>query len=99
VRLSRSLALSLFISFSFVSVCLYISVVFLSLSVHFLNIKFFGIVRGGVQLGPLGTMATNRPTVAAPGDYGDGEIGGKIGRGNQSTRRKPYNVYVSLSRV
>jgi hypothetical protein len=32
-------------------------------------------------LGPLGTAATNRPIVPAPGDYGDGEIGGMIGRG------------------
>jgi hypothetical protein len=40
-------------------------------------------------LGPLGTAATNRPIVPAPGDYDDGEIGGTIGRGNQSTRRKP----------
>jgi hypothetical protein len=27
-------------------------------------------------LGPLGTTATNRPIVPAPGDYDDGEIGG-----------------------
>jgi hypothetical protein len=27
--------------------------------------------------------------VAAPGDYGDDEIGGMIGRGNRSTLRKP----------
>jgi hypothetical protein len=48
---------------------------------------------GGVQLGPLGTMATNRPIVPAPGDYDDGEIGGMmIGRGNRSTRRKPVPV-------
>jgi hypothetical protein len=33
---------------------------------------------GGVQLGPLHTAATNRPTVPAPGDYNDGEIGGKM---------------------
>jgi hypothetical protein len=39
-------------------------------------------VDGGVQLGPLGTAATNRPIVPAPGDYDDGEIGGMIGRGN-----------------
>jgi hypothetical protein len=45
---------------------------------------------GGVQLGPLGTAATNRPIVPAPGDYDDGEIGGMmIGGGNRSTRRKP----------
>jgi hypothetical protein len=33
--------------------------------------QFFliGIVGGGVQLGPLGTPATNRPIVPAPGDY------------------------------
>jgi hypothetical protein len=43
-------------------------------------------------LGPLGTTATNRPIVPAPGDY-DGEIGGMmIGRGNRSTRRKPAPV-------
>jgi hypothetical protein len=39
-------------------------------------------------LGPLDTAATNRPIVPAPGDD-DGEIGGMIGRGNRSTRRKP----------
>jgi hypothetical protein len=39
-----------------------------------------GIVGGGVQLGPLGTAATNRLIVPAPGDYDDGEIGGMIGR-------------------
>jgi hypothetical protein len=32
-------------------------------------------VGGGVQLGPLGTEATNRPIVPAPGDYDNGEIG------------------------
>jgi hypothetical protein len=47
---------------------------------------------GGVHLGPLGTAATNTPIVAAPGDYDDGEIGGIIGRGNRSTRRKPAPV-------
>jgi hypothetical protein len=40
-------------------------------------------------LGPLGTAATNRPIVLAPGDYDDVEIGGMIGRGNRSTLRKP----------
>jgi hypothetical protein len=48
-----------------------------------------GIVGGGVQLGPLSTVATNRPIVPALGDYDDGEIGGMIGRGNRSTQRKP----------
>jgi hypothetical protein len=56
----------------------------------FSNLFFLiGIVGGGVQLGPLGTAATNRPIVPAPGDYDDGEIGGMIGRGNRRTRRKP----------
>jgi hypothetical protein len=49
-------------------------------------------VGGGVQLGPLGTAATNRPIVPAPGDYDAGEIGGMISRGNQTTRRKPAPV-------
>jgi hypothetical protein len=49
-------------------------------------------VRGGVQLGPLFTEATNRHILQAPGDYDDGEIGGMIGRGNRSTRRKPAPV-------
>jgi hypothetical protein len=43
-------------------------------------------------LGPLGTAATNRPIVPAPVDYDYGEIGGMIGRGNRSTRRKPAPV-------
>jgi hypothetical protein len=51
-----------------------------------------GIVGGGVQLGPRGTVATIRPIVPAVGDYDDGEICGMIGRGNRSTRRKPAPV-------
>jgi hypothetical protein len=48
-------------------------------------------------LGPLGTAATNRPIVPAPGDYDDGEIGGMMtGRGNRSTRRKPAPVPLCL---
>jgi hypothetical protein len=58
-------------------VCCIRSVIFLS-----------GILEGGVQLGPLGTAATNRPIVRALGDYDDGELGGMIGRGNRITRRK-----------
>jgi hypothetical protein len=49
-------------------------------------------VGGGVQLSPLGTAATNRPIVPAPGDSDDGEIGGMIGKENRSTRRKPAPV-------
>jgi hypothetical protein len=51
-----------------------------------------GIVGVGVQLGPLGTAATNRPIVPAPGYYDDGEVGGMTGRRNGSTRRKPAPV-------
>jgi hypothetical protein len=48
---------------------------------------------GGVKLGPLGTAATNRPIMPAPGYYDDGEIiGMMIGKGNRSTRRKPAPV-------
>jgi hypothetical protein len=44
-------------------------------------------------LGPLGTAATNRPIVPAPGDYDNREIGGMmIGRENRSTRRKAAPV-------
>jgi hypothetical protein len=43
-----------------------------------------------VELGPLGTSATEWPIVPAPDDCDDGEFGGlEIGRGNRSTRRKP----------
>jgi hypothetical protein len=48
---------------------------------------------GGVQLGPLGSAATNRPPVPAPSDYDHEETGGMmIGRANRSTRRKPATV-------
>jgi hypothetical protein len=50
-------------------------------------IFFIGIVGDGFQLGPLGTAATNRPTVPAPRDYDDGEIAGMmIGRGTEILR-------------
>jgi hypothetical protein len=55
-------------------------------------------VGGGVQFCPLGTAATKRPTVPAPDDCDDGEIGGKIGKGNRSTRRRPAPVPRSLTR-
>jgi hypothetical protein len=51
---------------------------------------------GGVQLVPIGTAATNRRIVPAPGGYGDGEIGGMIGKGNRSTRRKPAPMLLGL---
>jgi hypothetical protein len=43
----------------------------------------------GVQLGPLGTSASNWPIVLVPGDYMDGEFyETMIGRGNRNTGRK-----------
>jgi hypothetical protein len=52
-------------------------------------IFFNSLLGDGVQLGPLGTAATDWPIVPAPGDYDDGEFCGmKIGRGNRRTRRK-----------
>jgi hypothetical protein len=54
---------------------------------YFIKYHVFGIEEGGVQLGPLGTGATNRPIMPALGDYDDGEIGGIFDRGNRSTRR------------
>jgi hypothetical protein len=56
-------------------------------------------VGGGVQLGSLGTAVTNRAIVPAPGDYDYGEIGGMIGRGNRSTRRKPAPVSLCPSQA
>jgi hypothetical protein len=58
------------------------------------------LVRGGVQLGPLGTAATEWPIVTAPGEYDDGKFGGmKIGKGNQSTRRKPAPAPICPSQI
>jgi hypothetical protein len=57
---------------------------------YLLQIYFNSNSGDGVQLGPHGTAATDRPTAPAPGDYDDGEIGRMMnGRGNRSTRRKP----------
>jgi hypothetical protein len=42
---------------------------------YFFFFFFNRIVGGGVQLGPLGTAATDWPIVPAPGDYDDGEFG------------------------
>jgi hypothetical protein len=53
-----------------------------------------------VELGPLGTSATEWSIVPAPGDCDDGEFGGmKIGRGNRSTRRKPAPAPLCPSQI
>jgi hypothetical protein len=47
------------------------------------------LVKGGAQLGPLGTATTDWLIVPAPVVYDGGEFDGmKSGKGNQSTRRK-----------
>jgi hypothetical protein len=58
------------------------------------------IVGGGVQMGPLGKSATEWPIVPAPGDYDDGEFSGmKIGRRNQSSRRKHTPAPLCLPQI
>jgi hypothetical protein len=58
-----------------------------------------GIVGGGAQLGPLSTTATNRPTVPAPDDYDDGEIGGMItGKGKSKYLEKSCPIH-ALSNI
>jgi hypothetical protein len=53
-----------------------------------------------VELGPLGTSATEWLIVPAPDDCDDKEFGGmKIGRGNQSTRRKPAPAPLCLPQI
>jgi hypothetical protein len=50
---------------------------------YLVEFYLIGIVGGGIQLGLLGTTATNRR------EYDDGEIGGMmIGKRNRSTPRK-----------
>jgi hypothetical protein len=54
------------------------------------NFFLFCIVGGGIK--SHSTLRQPMASCAAPGDYDDGEIGGMIGRGNRSTRRKPAPV-------
>jgi hypothetical protein len=58
-------------------------------SVKTIAVFLIGIVVGGVQLGPLGTAATNGPIVPAPGDYDYGEIGGMQGKPKYSEKTCP----------
>jgi hypothetical protein len=55
------------------------------------------IVGGGAQLGPLDTAAPNKAYLPVLCDYDDGEIGGMIGRGNRSTRRKCPSAALSTT--
>jgi hypothetical protein len=60
---------------------------------HSCNFFLIGIVEGGWS--PFGSTrhcGHQWPIVPAPGDNDDGEIGGMIGRGNRSTRRKSAKV-------
>jgi hypothetical protein len=64
------------------------------------KLSFICIVGGGVQLGPLGTAATDWPIGPDPGHYDDGEFGGtKTGRRNLSTRRKPASAPLCPSQI
>jgi hypothetical protein len=57
----------------------------ISMSVSNINVIFLiGILGGGVQLGQLGTVATNRPIVPAA------KIGGMIGRGKPKYYKKTF---------
>jgi hypothetical protein len=51
-------------------------------------IFLIGIVRSGVQFGLLGTAASNRPIVPAPGDYDEGDNGRMIGMGKPKYSEK-----------
>jgi hypothetical protein len=44
------------------------------------SVLLIGTVGGGVQLGPLGTTASNRSSAPALGYHDDGAIDGMIGR-------------------
>jgi hypothetical protein len=57
------------------------------------TVFLIGLVGDGIQLGPLGTSATNWPIVPAPSSYKDGAFGGMmIGKGTRSTRKKSAPV-------
>jgi hypothetical protein len=55
-------------------------------------VLFFKLVWGGWNPRSTRHCGYQWPIVPAPDDYDDGEIGGMIGRGNRSTRRKPAPV-------
>jgi hypothetical protein len=59
--------------------------------VHNISEFFFWYSEGWSPIGSTRHCGQQWPIVPAPGDY-DGEIGGMIGRGNRSTRRKPDPV-------
>jgi hypothetical protein len=55
-------------------------------------IFFFNLYSGEVESRSTRHCGHQWPIVSVPGDYDDGEIGGMIGKGNRSTRRKPAAV-------
>jgi hypothetical protein len=59
-------------------------------SIKFVNLNWYS--EGWRPIGSTRHWGHQWPIVPAPGDYDDGEIGGMIGRGNRSTRRKPAPV-------
>jgi hypothetical protein len=68
---------------------------------QFVGFFLIRIVRGGVELGPLGTSATNWPIESILGDYEDEEFCGvMIGRRIPSTtRRKPAPMPLCSSQI
>jgi hypothetical protein len=58
----------------------------------YLKSKFLNLYSGGWNSRSTRHCGHQCPIVPAPSDYDDGEIGGMIGRGNRSTRRKPAPI-------
>jgi hypothetical protein len=60
--------------------------------VYLMTVTSFLVPWSGVRLSPLDMPATIWPVVPAPDDAKCGTVGGMIGMGNRSTRRKPVPV-------
>jgi hypothetical protein len=60
--------------------------------VYYLKLKLNWYSGGWIPVQSTRHYGHQWPIVPAPGDYDDGEIGGIIGRGDRSTRRKPAPV-------
>jgi hypothetical protein len=65
---------------------------------------YFCIIWGAVRMSPLGTSVTIWPIVLAPDDDDDdddecGAVGGMIGKGNRSTRRKTTPAPLCLLQI
>jgi hypothetical protein len=72
--------------------CLFLCVTDNKTSSVWRSFFLIGTVGGRSPIGSTRLCGQQWPIVPAPGDYDHGEIGGMIGRGNRSTRRKPAPV-------